>query len=394
MNILTLSTYPIDVPQHGGQHRLFNIVRLYRELGHSVEVAGVLGSDSYPSTPGFVSYPGLDSLTEHIKNPFLMDDWAIGSLFEKNDIFFGKLDELITSEPDLIHVEQPWLFGFALRYRSKHALRRIKIIYGSQNIEHTLKFDIMKTYTTSSESEEGAKKVLACEVAALQKADGVCCVSGNDLQWSRNHTDVNIVLAQNGVRDMPATVSGINDANIITGHRKTALYCASAHAPNIQGFFETIGAGIGFLSPDERLVVAGGSGHVIESDSRFQKIPGLQRVYVSAGVVSGECLQGLLHTAHVIMLPITHGSGTNLKTAEALWAGKHIIATPIAMRGFEIFAHANGVRIEETPEGFRRAVRSAMAEMPLRLTQADWEARRILLWEQTLQPLLELIRTV
>jgi hypothetical protein len=126
----------------------------------------------------------------------------------------------------------------------------------------------------------------------------------------------------------------------------------------------------------------------------FKKIPGLKRVYIAAGVVTDECIQGLLHTAHVVVLPITHGGGTNLKTAEALWSGKHVIATPTAMRGFEKFAHAKGVRVEEKAEGFRRAVRSAMAEEPLRLTQADLEPRKLLLWENQLQPLLNLIRSI
>jgi hypothetical protein len=391
MNILTLSTYPIDIPLHGGQHRLSNITRLLVEAGHAVQSAGVLGSESYPKTPCFAEYPGLAALTAYIENPFLMDDWAIGKLFAKNDNYFTQLADLIMIEPDVIHVEQPWLFEFALRYRKERLAKGVEIVYGSQNIEHQLKYDILKTYLTSAVAEDGSKKVLDCEVNALRKANGVCCVSENDLQWSREKTKVPVVLAQNGVKETEVTINGIKKANAITGQHKSTLYCASAHPPNISGFFDMFGTGIGCFAPDERMVVAGGAGSNIAADVRFKKVAGLQRSYISAGVVSDECLQGLLHTAHVFALPITHGGGTNLKTAEALWTGKHIVATTSAMRGFEEFVGSTGVKVEDTPEGFSKAIRSAMSALPLQLNAAEKEKRRVLLWERTLLPLIEMI---
>ncbi|MET3119257.1 hypothetical protein AAKU64_003496 [Undibacterium sp. GrIS 1.8] len=391
MNILTLSTYPFDIPRHGGQHRLLNIARLLIEAGHNVRSAGVLGSESYPLTPNFVSYPGFAALTEFIENPFLMDDWAIGKLFASNDKYFTQLADLIDIVPDVIHVEQPWLFEFAIRYRNERLNQRVKIFYGSQNIEHELKYDILKTYLTTTVAEDGAKKVLACELNALQQADGVCCVSENDLQWSRDKTKGLVVLAQNGVRETPVALNGIKEANTITGQHKNSLYCASAHPPNISGFFDIFGGGVGCFAPDERLVVAGGAGSNISDDTRFQKTAGLQKNFISAGVVSDESLQGLLHTAHVIVLPITHGGGTNLKTAEALWTGKHVVATSSAMRGFESFINSTGVRVEDTSEGFCEAIKSAMSALPLQLDTIEKEKRRILLWEHTLLPLTEMI---
>ena len=394
MNILTLSTYPIDIPQHGGQHRLFNIVRLFRKAGHTVQAVGVLGNESYPQTTGFVGYPGFSALTAYIENPFLMDDWAIGKLFANNDGYFKQLANQIIIEPDIIHIEQPWLFEFALRYRKETPAKNINIVYGSQNIEHQLKYDILKTYLTTAVAENSAQKVLACEVNALRESNGICCVSENDLQWSRGKTKAPVVLAQNGVRETPVTISGIKEANAITGHHKIMLYCASAHPPNISGFFNIFGNGIGFLSPDERIVIAGGAGSSIRDDIRFQKTAGLQRSYISTGIVSDECLQGLLNIAHVIVLPITHGGGTNLKTAEALWIGKHVIATPTAMRGFETFIDSKGVRVEESPKKFCNAIRNAMNEVPLRLNETERSERRTLLWEHTLKPLIDMIEII
>jgi hypothetical protein len=390
MNILTLSTYPIDNPLHGGQHRLHNIVEAYKEAGHAVQAAGVSGSDQYPESPGFVPYPGMTAFTPYIANPFLMDDWAIGELFEKNDQFFKSLADLITPVPDLIHVEQPWLFKFAVRYAKLHPSRKIKLIYGSQNIEHDMKFDIVEMYMGLNSAHSAQEKVLRCETAAISLADGVCCVSQEDLDWTKLKTKAPCVLAFNGVKFRPSTISGVTEANSITGRKKFAVYCGSAHPPNISGFFDIFGEGIGCFSPDERLVIVGGVGSHIFSDPRFSKAAGLTKACISAGTVTEACLQGLLDTAHTFVLPISHGGGTNLKTAEAIWAGKHIVGTTTAFRGFETFKNSTGIAIADERIAFLKALRISMAQPPSVLTSNERTTRKSVLWSETLHPLLEL----
>jgi Glycosyl transferases group 1 len=391
MKILTLSTYPIDDPKHGGQHRLANIVSVLRDAGHSVQVAGVLGSDSYALADNFVVYPGTSALTAYIDNPFLMDDWAIGELFAKDKGYFTLLADCITTVPDVIHVEQPWLFQFALRYRRERGKKTTKIAYGSQNIENDLKFGILKTYLSHAAAEAGQKRVLECELVALKQADAVFCVSEHDMQWSKTKTPVKTILAQNGVCDSDVTLDGIIEANKIVGHKKSALYCASAHPPNISGFFEIFGAGVGCLSPDEQIVIAGSASQSIQSDPRFAKTAGLSEACIGAGLVSDSCLQGLLRIAHAIILPITHGGGTNLKTAEAMWSGKHVVATNTAMRGFEQYSNSPGVNVQTTAHGFCASLRDAMARPPLEISLTERERRQQVLWGQTLYALTKSI---
>jgi hypothetical protein len=391
MNILTLSTYPIENPLHGGQHRLSNIVQAYRDGGHVVQTAGVLGSDQYPKSQGFMPYPGTEPLRQFIANPLLMDDWAIGELFSMNDSYFKSLVDVISTVPDLIHVEQPWLFKFAARFAEIHSSRKVKIIYGSQNVEHQLKFDIVKTYLGIDAAQSGQQKVLRCESTAIARADGICCVSQNDLDWTKIKTEAPCVLAYNGVKARLTTNVGAAEANIITGHKKFALYTASAHPPNITGFFEIFGGGIGCIAPNELIVIAGSAGPSIKSDPRFNRTAGLSKACVAPGTVSEECLQGLLEIAHSVVLPITHGGGTNLKTAEALWAGKHVIATTTAMRGFESFRTSTGISIADEPTQFLIALRIAMAQPPNTLTISESAQRRSVLWSETLKPLLTLV---
>jgi hypothetical protein len=391
MKILTLSTYPIDDPRHGGQHRLFNIVETYREAGHEVQAAGVLGSDQYPASPGFVPFPGMAPLTKYIANPFLMDDWAIGELFSADEQYFKSLVDVITIVPDLIHVEQPWLFKFAMRFAKLHPNKKIKLIYGSQNIEHDMKFDIVKTYLGADAAHKAQDKVLRCETAAISLADSICCVSQNDLDWTKLKTNAPSVLAYNGVKVRLTTPEGIAEANRITGHKKFVLYSASAHPPNITGFFDIFAGGVGCIAPNELIVVAGSAGPNIKSDPRFERTAGLSKVFVAPGTVSEECLQGLLEIAHTIGLPITHGGGTNLKTAEALWAGKHIVATTTALRGFESFRASQGVLVADEPSKFLASIRTTMAHAPNNLSIAERGKRTSVLWAETLKPLIALI---
>jgi hypothetical protein len=93
----------------------------------------------------------------------------------------------------------------------------------------------------------------------------------------------------------------------------------------------------------------------------------------------------------VLFCPLTQGGGTNLKTAEALWSGKHIVATSIAMRGFENFIGQSGVHIADEPVVFKSKLREVMEMEPLILAEHEVDARRKVLWDFCLAPLLTLM---
>jgi hypothetical protein len=393
MRVLTLSTYPIAVPRHGGQQRLHHIVEAYKKAGHQCHSIGVLGSEQFEPEDGFIPRPAEDRMSKFIANPFLMEDWAIGQLAAKDDEFHRSLCEKIGETPDIIHVEQPWLFAFARRYARQFRPGAIRVLYASANVEHELKRRILSAYMGATHVEECARLVLMCETEAAANADLVVATSQSDVEWLKKHTAGEVVLAPNGVPERRGALHGILEANRITLHAKTALYCASSHPPNTHGFFDIFGRGIGFLTPLERIVVAGSAGASIRADPRFQRTPGLAQHFVDAGEVSEECLQGLLETCHAIVLPITQGGGTNLKTAEAIWAGRWIVATPVAMRGFEQFSAQRGVNICAEPALFRETMRAVMESPPVRLSPSEKMSRRSVLWESTLQLLIDRVAT-
>lgn len=358
-----------------------------------MDVVGVLGSPDYEREDGFLSFPGMDRLGAIISNPFLMEDYAIGELVGKNDEYFEKLITKVKVTPDLIHVEQPWLFLAAQKFQRSMA-PDAKIIYGSQNVESMLKQEILSSYFDAETSKCNANLIRAVELNAAASADAVVCVSEGDAQWHEEQTGKTIVVAANGVKPWHSSPQGVKEAAAITHGSRYVLYCASGHPPNLTGFFKIFSGGFGSLKPDEALVVAGGVGTAIQQDLRLHMSAKLAEKLVVAGVVSQECLDGLLDGAHCIALPLTQGGGTNLKTAEALWSGKHVVATSVAMRGFEGFIGEKGVQIADTPSQFKRAIRDAMASDPIKLNQEELNFRRLVLWESCLSPLTALVEGI
>ena len=389
MQILAMSTYPTDQPSHGGQHRAHNIAKGLRAAGHTVQVAGVLGSGGFPATPGFVAYPAAAPLTQASGESRQLEELCIGDLFARDDSYFNSLAALITPTPDLILVEQPWLMRFARRYADRHP--HCKILYSSQNIEHEMKFDIIRLEQGVTAALAAQAKVVQCEVDAIRSADAIACVSVTDHEWISHHASVPCVLAPNGVAQRSSSQAGIQATKAISGAQPFALYCASAHPPNMNGFFDLMGPSIGALAPNQKIIIAGGAGPSILQDARSLHVGGLARLCIAAGTVDEVTLQGLLDTAHVIILPMSQGGGTNLKTAEALWSGQHIVATHKAMRGYEDFLQADGLSIADTSSQFLTALRLAMARPPHSLSAVERARRRVLLWDETLKPLVALV---
>jgi hypothetical protein len=390
MNILILCTYPIADPKHGGQLRVRHIADAYMLAGHDVQVVGVLGSGSYEQEAGFLPYPSQEQLTRAIANTFLMEDYALGQLFQEDAQCRRDLESLIKIQPDIIHIEQPWLFAFAMQYAAT-LKKRPQLIYGSQNIEWRLKRDIVSSYLGPALAEHCADLVKSVELQAVTQAEAIISVSQADTNWLARNTDRPIILAPNGVKAWKATPVGQQEALTINQGLHYALFCASAHPPNMSGFFELFGGGFGSLKPDEKLIIAGGASYAIGGDPRVHRSAKLAERTILAGFVSQTCLEGLLDQANCIVLPIIQGGGTNLKTAEALWSGKHIVATTLAMRGFERFMHSPGVHIADDPTSFKQALRRAMSAAPITLSQEDLSARQSVLWQNCLAPLISAI---
>jgi hypothetical protein len=368
-------------------------VDAYRSWGHDVQVLGVLGSPHYGAEDGFLSFPGAHNLARITKSSFLLEDYSIGRLFEIDSRCYRKLSGLVEGTPEIIHVEQPWLVKFADRYRKEFATDA-KILYGSQNIEYRLKEDILKQYVELDLAEKLSLKVKRIEIDAINASDAIICVSESDLAWVKEQADKPVALAQNGVNPWGLSEIGFQKAKVYSKEFRYALYCASAHPPNLFGFLDMFGGGFGSLKPDERLIVAGGVGTLILGDNRFLESAKLAERVLIAGQVDKLCLDGLLNNAHCIVLPLTMGGGTNLKTAEAILSCKYVVATTKAMRGFEHFIGESGIYVADSREEFKRALRFVMGLPALSLTEPEVKFRKSVLWANCLNTIPGLIDSI
>lgn len=391
--ILVLSTYPIENPQHGGMHRARAIVDHYASLGHEVQAIGVNGSDQYESAAGFVAFPGVMAFHEILSDPSVMEDYCLAKLFGRPGRWFDQLVSLVSRKPDVIHVEQPWLFEFAMRYRERYAPES-KLLYGSQNIEYRLRSSILEEFMTRDRANQRSRLIRDLEITAAREADVVIAVSPSDQAWLANESKLPVVMAPNGVAPWSCTETGMLEAQQLASGFAYAIYVASAHLPNVKGFFEMLDGAFGSLKPDERLVLAGGVGWAVMDNDAVHRCAKLPERVLLAGYVGQDCLHGLIDRAHCIVLPITQGGGTNLKTAEALWAAKHIVATPAALRGFERFKDAKGVQIADNSSDFKRALRDAMESPPVQLTDAEKAERSSVLWSECLAALQGVIASL
>lgn len=348
MKIVTVSTYPVSHPQHGGQRRVDAIHRVLRDAGHDVVALPVFFRDNYAAhdaDEARTALPG-DRLRQ-LHDSGLREDLHIHRLLEGDSPAFAAIcQRLHELAPDVLQFEHPWLFPLLDRLPGAD---RMRVVYSAHNIE------------TELAPARFRDEALALEQAAARRADLVLAVSAADAavlaRWRGPGRAAPVVVAPNGCwppQPDPSVPRPIAEDYL--------LLVGSGHPPNAEGYWDVIGKIPGCIPPDARLVVAGGMGDLLKADPRHRHFRLLNDNLVHVtGRVEEDKLQALLTHARGICLPIKSGGGTNLKTAEALLSLKPVIAMGTAFRGFEEAMSLDGVHVADTEDGFRTGVRNLFA---------------------------------
>jgi hypothetical protein len=280
------------------------------------------------------------------------------------------------------------------RLRERQAIGPFRLVYGSQNVEHPLKRAIFRQYHVQC-VEPVLDAIQALERESAGEAELVAAVTREDAAHIAGWTAAPVVLAPNGVTPWQSHEPARKRWRARTGGRAFALYVASAHPPNVAGFCESFGTCLAALSPAQALVLVGSvGGHIAQSAWFRQWGPLNERRVVVAGVVSDEELSAVRDAAHTFVVPMTSGGGSNLKTAEALFSGRHVVTTPLGLRGFEAYADLPGVVVAQPGPAFAKAVARSLA-LPLPET-GDVAARRreTLTWSHTLAALCDAVQAI
>lgn len=397
--VLLLSTYPFVEPRHGGQVRLSNILIAYESAGWTVATIAICEAESYRDQPlgkNDLSFP-QDSpyrLFNGRSVPFV-NDLTSGEYAIAEDAGFSLIQKRLPARIDAIHVEQPWMWPLARKIKRMHVYEHAVLIYGSQNIEAPLKREIFSSYDVS-DADDAIKAVDVLERQATHEADLTLAVTQADLDVLAGYDPKQLLLAPNGIAPWAASETALKRWRARLPSAPWILYVASAHPPNFTGFTKCVGNSLGCIPPDSRLVVAGSVGEhiarvVSETSMHSLNLSRLQLLFL----LSDEDLAAVKTLAHAFLLPISHGGGSNIKTAEALYSGAYVLGTEAAFRGFEVFLDLPEVTVAHSPHEFQVAMRNILERpAPDRSFDHTRGARDALQWDRCLALVPETVRAI
>jgi glycosyltransferase involved in cell wall biosynthesis len=400
--IVQLTTYPLKFPRHGGQLRCAAIRERYRSLGLQVETIAAIHGNDYRSSDQErndivlpADHAGFDPLS-----PRFTDLQSGRVIATDPGIWRAFARQLDTFAPDAITLEQPWLYPAVRRWLDERALAGgalPRLIYSSQNIEWKLKRDEMHGAAESIVAQRReVARVESLERELVAAADLVVACTDGELAELRGMDERasarGWVVAHNAIAPFAADPERIDMVRKRHSLQNYSLFVGSAHPPNADGFWQMMAPSLAFLRPGERIVVVGGVAHYLRQHRIYAEWPAINEPRLLVlGEVEREDLVALLGGAAVILLPITTGGGSNLKTAEAIYSGNPVLATPHALRGYGDASRWPTLKVADTADAFRRTLR-AMLDDESSTPPADYaRVRAEVTWERSLAPLADAI---
>jgi len=392
LRVLVLGSYPALDPRHGGQIRLAQILAAFRARGVQVKQASFFPAHDFYTKAAMgsadIALPVAQLQSWRGRPVPLVEDLVSGELVAADPARLEAL-ERFSGPVDIVDLEHPWLLPVVDQLRERGKLGPFKLVYGSHNIEHSLKRSILAQYNVA-DADDVVQAILELEQRSAREAVLVGAVTEEDARQLRQWTNAPVVVAPNGVSAWSSSEEDRARWRRRLGDAPFALYVASAHPPNISGFCDSFGECLAALSPVQKVVLAGSVGeHIVKTRWYERWAPLNDRRTVVAGVLGDAELSALRDLAHTFILPMTSGGGSNLKTAEALYSGRRVVATPVALRGFEPFADLPGLEVAEPGVPFAKAVAQSLREPAVPADPTSTRRRQSLTWAHTLAPLCD-----
>lgn len=398
--ILIMAVYPMKRPQHGGQKRLAAIVELYKKVFSDVRFVAVFPPDYYHVYDrGDIAVKGA-TRKQTTDSPYT-GDIICGEAIYTDPKVRKRMETLLKSfKPDIIQCEQVFPY-FGLKPLLEELDMHPKIVQSSQNIEYAQKLNILSNAGYADQAKEASSLIKQWESDMSTHADLTIAVSPEDADELTKLGGRGVIVAPNGIAQHDVTQAARDEWIRYRKEQrvtKIATFVGSAHPPNWFGFLSAIGDRVGFLPPDARIILAGSISDYFhdtftEKELRPEYITFWKRVH-AAGRLSDNSLYGLIDSSDVILLPITEGSGSNLKTAEAVLSGKKIVATSYAFRSFEEYLKLPNIYIADTLEDFHKTLLTAFDAPYIERTEAEVALAEKVQWEYCLQPMIEGVKAL
>ena len=138
--IVQITRYPTRRPGHGGQFRASQTALVLEASGHIVDRMPVFAQSQYPFAG---EAPAVDLDTAQVEQR-LPEVWQVQDLTTSElaaadeDCFQAFATRLQASNPDILMLEEPWLWPAVRRWRNTVSSPP-PIIYNAYNIEYRVK---------------------------------------------------------------------------------------------------------------------------------------------------------------------------------------------------------------------------------------------------------------
>lgn len=197
--ILQLSTYPIKNPLHGGQIRVSQIRKFFEQNNYIVKSLSLseMSHLDYSEDDMILNADELNSLV----TVDFCTDYATSLISVKDKYFEFLKKNILDFNPDIILLEQPWLYPAIKKMLDEKYLKSdIKIIYSSQNIEYKTKKSLLEShFQTGKNVDEVINAIKKLEYDLCQISSAVICCTQIDADEFINMGAKTTIVCNNGV---------------------------------------------------------------------------------------------------------------------------------------------------------------------------------------------------
>ncbi len=389
-HILVVNTFPIKGALTGGQKREEAIVASYKKAFDAVQYVGVFFKEHYKAyDPTDIPIP--PELVETMRQSPYTGDIVCGKAIYDNPTIKRKMTTLLKRfKPDVVQIEQVFPY-FGMKPLLEELDMHPQIVFSSHNVEALHKREILESVgMLKHEIGPVVEEINAVELDLTRTSSLVIACTESDRKYYETHGAKKTVMARNGMAPIKTTEEALEKWKQFFAERginKKAVFIGSAHPPNWVGFESMIGTGVGFMPFDSRILLVGGISDYFEQNFHQEYNPHhltfWQRV-IPCDRPDNDNLAAIIKLADVIILPMTEGGGSNLKTAEAVLSGRPVVGTSHAFRSFDELKHLPNVHIADKPDEFRKAIVTAMHEPINPRNAAQKKMADSVLWENCL----------
>lgn len=331
MKVLVLGHSLPDFDGDGGQQRVAALYRALAELECEVSRSVIL----WPESVEFVrnNLPGAEDeiiAANHNESDYIwwLHEYFLGLQTSDDASCSASLGRRLRGVQVLV-IDHLWAWPLAVRAIAETGWEG-RIVYHAHNAEHQARLDLyVKGLVSGRVAQATIESIEFLEKGLCRRADLVIACTEVDRQDLTDKGGRLVTVVPNGGRPRPMSAPG---------ERSGFLYVASNWHPNLVGFELLVLRALEGLSTPVSITIAGGAGKSLEEPIRRSREKWVSKHKINVlGRISSEQLTKEYCRHSAVLIPLELGTGSCIKTAEALASGMPAICTPHGARGYEEF---------------------------------------------------------